>query len=661
MSFNPSQTPESTSGSAVRYKLEIDGLRAIAVLSVLLFHVEFHWIPGGFTGVDVFFVISGYLITGLIWRDVQAGRFSFSRFYSRRIRRLAPALIVTLLVTFVVACFFLTPTHLQRFAGALLSSILSVSNLFFWAESGYFDASAELKPLLHTWSLSVEEQFYLVWPALIVFLCRFRRWTLVTVLIIMALLSLAAAKWFTSFAPSASFFLMPFRVYEFAMGALLALLPLGGLSNRVKEVLCLLGLSLIAYSVLVFNPQTPFPDVYALVPCAGAVLLITGGSAKFSGVLLRNPLSLWLGKISYSLYLVHWPVIVLYKHITFEDVIVGKTRIALLLLCFLLAGLLYILVENRLRMQKKSVSISNSASSNASILANTRAEYRSGDWRWLAVPIMLACVSGSASVFSGWPFRFDANVVRAIGDIEARQLLRRQFIEGEEPVSGRPFDTGKQVNILVMGDSHSTDMFNALYLNLRDDPLVSVRQLEIDDECLYLFAKAVSTISIAKQRRCEEQVNTVAISTLLPAAQRVVLSSRWQQQSISYLKPFAEMLGADERTVVVMGRTAEFKNVPSMVLKNGLNKGTPGLLAQSRASGLDKLNETLAMKAAELGLGYMDKVPFLCDLALPSCDAVDGDGFLLYTDYGHWTVEGARVFGRRMLVDAGSRRLLLGR
>ena len=145
--------------SDIKYQPEIDGLRAIAVLSVLLFHLEYTFIPGGYVGVDVFFVISGFLITRILYRDVSAGDFSFKRFYSRRIRRLAPALIAVLLVTFVAACFFLTPNFLERFSGALIASVFSVSNIFFWLESGYFDASADLKPVLHTWSLSVEEQF----------------------------------------------------------------------------------------------------------------------------------------------------------------------------------------------------------------------------------------------------------------------------------------------------------------------------------------------------------------------------------------------------------------------------------------------------------------------------------------------------------------------
>ena len=392
-----------------KYQPEIDGIRAIAVLSVVFYHLEYKFIPGGFVGVDVFFVISGYLITRLLLKDAQSGNFSFKRFYLRRIRRLGPALLATLALTFLVSAVYLTPGHFQRFSGAMVASVFSVSNFYFWFESGYFDASAELKPLLHTWSLSVEEQFYLVWPALIAVLALRPRWMLPLVVLLLSVLSLLAARWFTAFEPSASFFLMPFRVYEFGIGAGLALWQLLWLPEHqarvnkwLQEALCALGMALIAYSALAYSKATPFPDVNALVPCVGAALLIAFGQARYLGWLLRNPLSVWFGKISYSLYLVHWPIVVLYKHITFEDVVVGKTRIALMVLTLICAVLLYELVEKRFRFAQPPTDDS----------ARKRARY------WFAVPLLLMAFSAHAFMASGWSWRFDAAVVKAIGNIE---------------------------------------------------------------------------------------------------------------------------------------------------------------------------------------------------------------------------------------------------
>lgn len=630
----------------IKYQPEIDGIRAIAVISVLLYHLEYKFIPGGFVGVDVFFVISGFLITRILRRDMQNSQFSFARFYLRRIRRLAPALIAVVAVTFIVASFYLTPSHMQRFSGAVVASLLSVSNFFFWFESGYFDASAELKPLLHTWSLSVEEQFYLLWPALIFLFRKQSARAVLLLFVTLGMISLIASKWFTTADPTASFFLMPFRIHEFAIGAVLAMIPSisqqGGSTtpNLIKELACLLGLGIIAYSVLLLNNATPFPDVYALIPCLGAALLIAGCSARYCGWVLRNPVSVWIGKISYSLYLVHWPIVVMYKHITFEDVVVGKTRIALLILTVLSAIALYLLVEVRFRYGA----------------ARRPALRTSPTWIWLSVPLLLLAASTHAYTFNGWSGRFDKAVVDAIGDIEAKQLIRRKFIDGPAAVSAVSFDASPsedlpRTNLLVMGDSHANDMFNALYLNLSEEPGLSIRRLEIDDTCLYLFTGSETDQSPSAQARCELQYQAVQLSELLDQADRIILSTRWEKSSFEHLPAFVAALQTNGAEVVVMGRTAEFKNVPSLVLKNGLTDNIKSQLAATRFTDIDALNESLHTLVTELGLSYIDKLGYLCNLSAKQCDVIDDAGKVLYTDYGHWTLEGARYFGKRMLSD----------
>lgn len=647
-----SQTGRSTT---TQYQPEIDGLRAIAVIAVVLFHLEFKWIPGGFVGVDVFFVISGFLITRLILKEVRAGDFRFGRFYLRRLRRLGPALIVTLLLTWAVSVFYLTPDHFQRFSGALMSSVFSVSNLFFWFESGYFDATAELKPLLHTWSLSVEEQFYLIWPALIVLIAgRGRgRWLLPVVISLLSLASLYGALVFTSYEPSASFFLMPFRVYEFGLGAGLAMLPGLVRLNVVREVLVLLGLMMIGYSALVFDKFTPFPDIYALLPCMGAALLIAGGSARYMGLLLRNPLSVWVGKISYSLYLVHWPIVVLYKHITFEDVVVGKTRIALLVLTMMAAVALYYGVEKRFRLAPQAKTSSP----------------RFRQFGYLAIPLILSLGSAHAYINNGWPERFDAAVVHAIGNLEEKQLIRRRFIDAEDALSNLPFDDSADERVLVMGDSHATDMFNAIYMNVAEDPRISVRRLEIDDLCLYLFEDSDKQnhdhLSAAEVTHCIGQFEAVQRSELLASVDHFVLSTRWERISLPHLEAFTSFLRSHGKqdvppNIVLMGRTGEFKTVPSLILKNGMTDDLQQQLAETRVSELDDLNAEFQQEAQALQLDFVDKLPYLCNADASRCDAVDEQGKVLFTDYGHWTMEGATLFGRRMLESPETARLLTG-
>lgn len=223
------------------YRSDIDGIRAIAIISVLLFHLDVTYFSGGFVGVDIFFVISGFLITNLIKKEIETtNSFSFKNFYIRRIRRLFPALVVVLMLTAIFSTLILSPTHLASFGGSLTSSILSISNMFFWIEADYFDVSAKVKPLLHTWSLTVEEQFYFIWPiTLLVLLKLNKQWKIISFMVFFGLLSLymnerfddGSIRFINNYLPSLKeyfadgsstiFFLLPFRIYEFMIGAIL--------------------------------------------------------------------------------------------------------------------------------------------------------------------------------------------------------------------------------------------------------------------------------------------------------------------------------------------------------------------------------------------------------------------------------------------------------
>ena len=260
------------------YRPEIDGLRCIAVIGVLLCHYNIRGFEGGFAGVDVFFVISGYLITGMIMRDIELGTFNFRNFYTRRARRLLPALFFTLLSSLFVAALLFSPERMREFAISLIAASLSASNFLFWSQAGYFDASSSLKPLLHTWSLGVEEQFYLLWPLALVVMSR-RRISVQSTLLVLFCASLAASDAWQDHT-STIFYLLPFRIFEFAMGGLTLLLEARlTLSNSARELSAFTGCAMIIASYLVFNEKSHFPSFPALLPCAGAALVSLGGSA----------------------------------------------------------------------------------------------------------------------------------------------------------------------------------------------------------------------------------------------------------------------------------------------------------------------------------------------------------------------------------------------
>ena len=295
----------------VNYRKEIDGLRALAVIPVILFHGGFEWLSGGYIGVDIFFVISGYLITSIILKEKEAGTFSLARFYERRARRILPALFFILLVCLPFAWFWLLPHQLEDFGKSIVAVALFGSNILFWKESDYFATDAELLPLLHTWSLAVEEQFYMIFPLImILFWMLGKRW-LVAIISLIALFSLGLTEWGWRHFPEANFYLIPTRAWELMIGALLAFYlshyeqPKGIISHLGS----LTGFVLIVSAIFFLDKSMPFPSFYALAPTIGTALIILFATPE---TLIHRLLSLkfivGIGLVSYSAYLWHQPL-----------------------------------------------------------------------------------------------------------------------------------------------------------------------------------------------------------------------------------------------------------------------------------------------------------------------------------------------------------------
>ncbi len=338
----------------MKYRPEIDGLRALAIIPVVLYHAGLPGFSGGFVGVDVFFVISGYLITSIILHEKNQGRFSLAGFYERRVRRIFPALFMVMAVTYPLAFLLLTPTAMQEFAGSAAASTVFIGNVFFLGASGYFATAAELKPLLHAWSLSVEEQFYLLFPVFLLLTWRFGRRAQIGLIAAVAVASLALAQWQVSTGDTQrAFFLLQARMWEILVGVLLAfwLASARGealrLQGRFRHA-ALLGLALIFAAVLCYGPDTPFPGLAAAVPCAGAALVIVFASpAGLAGTMLSRRPVVFIGIISYSLYLWHYPLLA-FTRIATETVSLAQL-LAVCGLSFLIACLSWRYVEQPAR------------------------------------------------------------------------------------------------------------------------------------------------------------------------------------------------------------------------------------------------------------------------------------------------------------------------
>jgi len=341
-----------------RYRPEIDGLRGIAVLAVLLYHARLG-VSGGFVGVDVFFVISGYLITSLIVTDIQEGKFSIMHFWERRARRIVPAIAVVVIATLLAGWFLLLPDDYRQLGKSASFQSVFAANIYFWKNTHYFAGPAEQMPLLHTWSLSVEEQFYLIVPFALSVLCQVRknrhhRRIVVGLILAGIVISFAASAYGVFQHPVASFYALPTRAWELMLGSLVAFLVPDTLGPGKRAICCWLALCFILVPCFAYSKETPFPGLAALSPCLGAALFIwaTGGRLgerlpQVGRLLASRPL-VFVGLISYSLYLWHWPLFAFTSYWALEPITMLH-RVALALISLLLAALSWRFVESPFR------------------------------------------------------------------------------------------------------------------------------------------------------------------------------------------------------------------------------------------------------------------------------------------------------------------------
>jgi len=335
----------------IKYRADIDGLRAIAVLAVLFFHTNVPGFTGGFVGVDVFFVISGYLITTIILKEIRAENFSIARFYERRIRRIFPALFPVIAFVLVVGAYLFDANSFKDLGQSILATTLFSSNILFWHESGYFAAPSLQKPLLHTWSLAVEEQFYIFFPLALMAIHRFLRGKYFLWVMIAFILSLAASIYGVMHHPGATFYLVPTRAWELMVGSILALGTLPDLAkNWQRNTFTISGLALILFSIFFYTEATPFPGIAALAPVFGSGLIIYSGrkdTHQAQKLLTTRPL-VFIGLISYSLYLWHWPLVAFTKYLLFRP-FNGVDSTAIIVASLLIASFSWRFIEQPFR------------------------------------------------------------------------------------------------------------------------------------------------------------------------------------------------------------------------------------------------------------------------------------------------------------------------
>ncbi|MFH7765009.1 acyltransferase family protein [Acinetobacter sp. BSP-28] len=427
------------------YRADIDGLRAIAVLLVIFNHIGISFFSGGYIGVDVFFVISGYLITLILTHDIQSKRFSIARFYKKRVVRLAPAYFTVLSVVSVIAWQVMLPGELTQYFDSVMYATLLMANIYMRNEVGdYFSQGAEGIPLLHLWSLGVEEQFYIFWPLLLLLFVgkvpRKYTWAIVTTLIV-TLLFYAQHK-LTQNVEKA-YYSMPVRAFELLIGALIGFLPQLKLPKKIVQTLVWGSLIVLFAAAVYFDKQTPFPGAMALIPClATALIIYLGQCSPSSNVLLSNRLSTWIGKISYPLYLWHWPIIVLFG--IYMRPLNAENQVVIVLLSIMLAFLTYQLIE---KPSKRFVMAAN--------------------YKMIIIGFLLPAISfiGIAKIVNineGFPDRFSHSVYLKQEALNSfAHIIRNKCMDIEDPKALPDQDdcvlgkTKASIDFLLLGDSHA--------------------------------------------------------------------------------------------------------------------------------------------------------------------------------------------------------------
>jgi len=629
------------------WRSDIDGLRAVAVGPVVVFHLAQSFLPGGFVGVDIFFVISGYLISRNIFARSAAGRFSILTFYEHRLRRIFPAYAAVLFAVLLVDLVHALPPDAETAGRTLLAAIASVTNIWFWTTTDYFAQPAESLPLLHTWSLSVEEQFYLVFPALVLWAGGRSSRRLRPALVVLFLVSLAISVPGSFLYPTASFYLLPARAWELLLGSLLALGLVPALRSRLgRELATAGGLLLIATSMLLLTPRTPFPGLAALPPCLGAALILHAGESGDSlgaRLLSLRPL-VFLGLISYSLYLWHWPLLAFQR----TDMLLFATesklveRGALLGLSLAAATLSWWLIEKPTR-DRTRVSI-------RTLVAGSAA----------AASVLLAAATALV-VTGGLPSRFTPAAVTLARYLENDQTA--QFREGHcflgvnDPVTAFDrslclSDVPGRPNYILLGDSHAAHLYAGLHAVLPEANILQVTGVQ----CAPLVIAQPQA-----SRACPGLIELAA--TTLPAERpiaKVWLSAAWNSSRLGPSPGWsADWLVDLKRTVahfrglgieaVIIGPSPEYRLPLPALMARAAEDGRPGRVGEALIPDPLVLDRMMAAFSAENGLTYVSLIDRLC--ADGTCRDQASPGIPLDFDRSHFTVAGSDYVARR-IVDA---------
>lgn len=637
---------------SLTYRPEIDGIRTVAIISVLIYHAKFsilgtEILSGGFLGVDVFFVLSGFLITSLIHKEwAETGEFSIIHFYERRARRLLPALFVVIFVSWLLAWKTLLPQQMIDLVQSQISSIFFMSNLYWWDASQVYGARSGLfEPFLHTWSLAVEEQFYILFPFIYLFLIKtFKRDRfIISIGFISIAVGILFAEYVNQQSWSLSFFWLPSRFWELLSGALLAFLliryPTFGRTKILLQIMPLIGMTLIVLSMWVMELQLHHPGSGTFATILGTVLLIWFANPnEITTRILSSKIFVAIGLISYSLYLWHYPIFSIARIAGYDS---GHHKIAWIILSFLAAYLTYLFVETPFR-QRDTITARKLiyclfgallviATFTTTILLNDGLKSR------LSHLIEVYGVN-----------EFDNEILRqeswaVLGNLASKQGHERstayepsKFEATVEWFSSDP-TTEK---LLIIGNSHAKDMFNVLHLSQHLFPGKEFARFGLDANLK------------------DNQIEQLFASPNFKKASKTLISFKYQQETFPPLEKLIHRIKEQGKAVVLLSNTPEFNKINNLPIFDwnlrrnnaALNRQDVNELAwkNRKIAAVEKMNNKLRDLSMSLGVPILYKEKFICDPQQKSCDLITTEGIKTLYDYGHYTTAGAKYFGRKI-------------
>lgn len=610
-----------------KYRPEIDGLRAIAVMPVILFHAGFELFSGGFVGVDIFFVISGYLITSIVLTELDRGTFSLWSFYDRRLRRILPALLTVIGLTTIVATFLMVPGQLKDFGQSMIASVAFSANIYFWLKLNYWSQSSEFVPLLHLWSLGVEEQFYLLTPLMALFASK--RGILLGLFAGLALTSFAAMLYMYQIGQEATaFYLLPFRAWEIAVGGVAALLQHKVTRVPIRDDLvagCAL-LVLVACLVLLHDGATP-AIMFGLPVFSTFTLILFCRSGGVTARLLSSKLLVGIGLISYSLYLFHQPVLALLRVGSLGPLDLVQTWAAIAL-TFLLASLTYKFVETPFRRHS------------APRIGPPHYVLTGGMAVLFILGVLVLRTDGLREQKLAM---MNEKLKFALTNLDAERTSRSDIWKTYRRDWGRPFGETRHTKVLFVGDSLSEDLFVAASMGFKTQ--MAIRRMALDEECIKTEGQSGKGLEAGS---CKEELEAFLSSSLLRQAQVVVFANAWLRDASSLAKIFnySQLQGKQ----IIVYKSHAFLNMLSVILsldRFSLDVNSDDLhkfLYLNRHQRTLAANRTLQQISDKNGAATINAFNFFCDSVAERCKLFTKLGKPLLIDQSHLSASGVLMF-----------------